>query len=897
MSTLKPEFLFEKISSDMDFLKKCFQKVLSDLGEQQLADILDNALDNESILKMGTDLEEKHIQVLSIYLQLMNLVEENAAVQFRRKLEEEYGMEAIRGSWSETFSRQKKLGLTESQILHVIREIKLSPVLTAHPTEAKRISIIELHRDLYLQLVKLENSSFTPKERLQIENEIIGLLERWWRSGEVYLEKPTVKTERFNVMHYFTKVFPQILERSDRQLYQSWINAGFDPNSMKDPEAYPALEFGSWVGGDRDGHPYVSAELTGETLFAHRSAALEMIKSKIIELGSKLSFSEIRNPVPDSLRNKIQVMAEELGQNGVKALERNPLEPWRQYINLIMLKLESAQETEADLIAYQAKELQGDLAFLRSSLEEIGASKISKQLLFPVERLLQCFGFHLVKLDIRQNSEFHDKAMEQILLKAFPDKRPYRQWTEEEKLDFINEELKSNRPFAIGGERFGEEADKVLDCYRAVKSHTDRFGPEGVGVFIVSMTRSLRDLLTVFLLMREAGLDRKVFQVVPLFETIDDLQNSAEIMDEYLSHPAYPTSSVQEIMLGYSDSNKDGGIIASRYNIYRTEQKLSEVAQKHSIKFKYFHGIGGTISRGGGKYHRFLESMPPGSLSGQMKLTVQGETIAQQFANLLNGTYNMEMLLSGMHLQTAYSLYPEYANGDYPLDALKLLSDYSLEFYRKLIEHPSFIDFYGQATPIDVLELSKIGSRPSRRTGTRSLSDLRAIPWVFSWSQSRFNITGWYGIGYAFQKIRNDHSDIYTKLKSHVDSWPLLRYIMIQVETNLMNADPNLMDTYSALVEDKKVRKELIDIIKEEFDRSLNQVQDMFSRPREVRRTSQLDNMKRRGNALQALHFLQLYELQEWRKIKDADQEKSEKMVKRLLEITTALANGLKNTG
>ncbi|PRY84464.1 phosphoenolpyruvate carboxylase [Mongoliibacter ruber] len=896
MSTLTPNYIFEKISTDVSFLKGCFQKVLQDLGENDLAKILDKTLDKDLITEMSSDLEEKHIQVLSIYLQLMNLVEENAAVQFRRKMEDQKSMSSIRGSYSETFKRLQSLGLGESEILETIKQIHLSPVLTAHPTEAKRISIIELHRDLYLQLVKLENTSFSKKERSSIESEISGLLERWWRSGEVYLEKPTVKTERSNVMHYFTKVFPQILVKTDQQLQQSWLDAGFDPKTLLHPENFPQLQFGSWVGGDRDGHPYVSAELTAETLAEHRKAALLLIQNKILELGSKLSFSKIRNPVPEKLETEISKKAKALGDIGQNALDRNPLEPWRQYINLILVKLDFTANGSLENQYSSAKELSADLKFLRESLIEIGAEKIASKLLFQVERLVHCFGFHLVKLDIRQNSDYHDKAMEQILLKAFPNRKPFRELTEEEKLEFINEELKSNRPFAIGGERFGEEADKVLDCYRAVKAHTDQYGSDGVGAFIVSMTRSMRDLLTVYLLMREAGLDRNVFQVAPLFETIEDLENSALIMDSYLSHPAYPKAAVQEIMLGYSDSNKDGGIIASRYNIYCTEEELSKVAEKYAVKFRYFHGIGGTISRGGGKYHRFLESMPPGSLSGEMKLTVQGETIAQQFANLINGTYNMEMLLSGMLLQTAYSLYLKQPNG-FPLESLKVLSDQSLQFYRKLIEHPSFIDFYGQATPIDVLELSKIGSRPSRRTGARSLADLRAIPWVFSWSQSRFNITGWYGIGQALKTMREGSPESYRKLKDNAESWPLLRYILIQVETNLMNADLSIMKAYSELVSDEVVKKEITTNLIEEYHRSLEEIQMMFSRPREIRRTSQLDNLKRRTTALQALHQLQIHELQAWRKVKETDSEKAEKMVKRLLEITTALASGLKNTG
>lgn len=898
MNKLSPLLLFDKIDSDMSFLTTCFKKVLNSLGETELSGLLEKEIDLNKIADLRPNLEEKQIQILSIYLQLMNLVEENAAVQFRRKKVDEAGMPGIRGSWSETFNRWKQRGLKESQILEIIQMVNVSPVLTAHPTEAKRISILELHRELYLTLLKLDNSIYSNIERKAIEEEITTLLERWWRTGEVYLEKPTVKAERNNVMHYLTKVFPKILEKSDEKLRMSWIEAGFDPQSLRMAEEFPQMTFGSWVGGDRDGHPYVTAALTKDTLIAHREAALWLLKKQLVALAAEMSFSEIRNPVPPDLVKAINNLSVVFGEQGKKAVERNTYEPWRQYINLMLLKLENTigGNFEENKHYSSPKKLAKDLEILRKSLLEIKAFRIIEKSIFPLQRFVQCFGFHLAKLDIRQNSEFHDRALQQILEKTGFENSSYSTWEEEEKINFLSKELKSGRPFAASGKSFGEEADKVLDCFRVIKEHSDKFGNEGIGSFIVSMTRGVADLLVVFVFMREVGLDKNQFHVVPLFETIDDLDHSDQIMDGYLSHPFIPKSDIQEIMLGYSDSNKDGGILSSRWNIYQTELRLSKIAKDHSIRFKYFHGIGGTISRGGGKYHRFLESMPAGSLSGEIKLTIQGETIAQQFANLLNGTYNMEMLLSGVALQTAYFKHP---NGipEYPNEIMKLLSDFSLEYYKQLIKHKSFIEFYGEATPIDVLELTKIGSRPARRTGTRSLSDLRAIPWVFSWSQSRFNITGWFGIGHALSRLRKEKPKDYQKLRSLTGEWPLLMYILIQLETNLMNSDTNLMERYSDLVNNKNVKNEIMEIILEEHRRSLDEIGDMFDSDRETRRTSQINNMKRREFALNTLHKFQIQKLGEWRKLKTDNPDVAEPMIKKLLEITTALASGLKNTG
>ena len=893
MSENNKAISFDKIWRDMEFLTNCFRQVLKELAQKELANLLSpNASKNG--IPNDIKLEKKQVQVLSMYLQLMNLVEENAAVQYRRKLVNNDGMQAIRGSWSETFQRWSSQGLSQEQMQEIMGKIKVTPVLTAHPTEAKRISILELHREIYLKLIKLENSAYSSAERKLIGNDIMTLLERWWRTGEVYLEKPTVEKERNNVVHYLSKVFPLALKKTDLQLKQSWTEMGFDSQKL----VYPRLQFGSWVAGDRDGHPYVTAAITEDTLLEQRKTALELIYNQLNELVAHLSFSKKRNPIPTVLKNGIDKKLVLLGSAGKEAAERNPYEPWRQFLALMLLQLSNTmqQQNPNNREIYKSPEdFLEDLKLLKSSLLEIGAKRIVEDLIFPTERLLQCFGFHLARLDIRQNSEFHDKAMEQILKATYPELPEYRTWSEDRKIEFLTEELKTNRPFGIAGKSFGPEADKVLDCYRVVRNHSNRYGSEGIGAFIISMTRGLSDLLLVYVLMREAGLSANTFQVVPLFETIDDLLISDKIMDNFLKHPAYKksTDGVQEVMLGYSDSNKDGGIIASRWHIYQAEEALTKTAIENDVRFKFFHGIGGTISRGGGKYHRFLESMPPGSLSGEIKLTVQGETISQQFANRLTASYNLEMLLSGTALQTGYNSFPQ-RKITYPGAALRKLAQYSQEKYQDLIKHPSFLEFYGEATPIDVLELSKIGSRPARRTGTRTLGDLRAIPWVFSWNQSRFNITGWFGIGYALQKLKEEDNESYVQLKKFSDKWPLLRYILIQVETNLLNASPGIMELYANLVNDDKVRQELTSIIKTEHSESLEQIGAMFNATREQRRQSLLDNLSRREDALMALHHLQIKNLDQWRSSKDL---KNDNQVTLLLEITTALASGLKNTG
>lgn len=896
----------QKIREDLHSLISNFKSVLFDLNEESVAQTL--SLLEDSIAEhrhVETEIpDEKLIQALSILFQLMNLVEENAIVQSRRKLENLLGPAAIRGSWGETFEHWVSNGATESQIAGLLPSLQITPVLTAHPTEAKRISILELHRKLYLLLVKKENKIWTHFENTTIDSNIKVLLERWWRSGEVYLEKPSIASERNNVMHFFCKIFPDALKISDQRLKYVWESYGFDKNLLNKPEQFPRIKFGSWVGGDRDGHPYVTAEVTRQTLQEHRTAALDLIKNALVDLVRDFSFSESKNVIPATLSNAIDQYKIVFGVDAQRAIARNPREPWRQFLNLILLKLNNTiQDITENTDAYyrNSSALLNDLKVIEISLVEVGGQQIVDEWLFPVQRLVQCFGFHLAKLDIRQNSDFHNKAMEQMLKKAGFEDYEYSTWSEEKRIAFISNELKSNRPFVVNGEELENEAQQLVDCYKTIKTHVDKYCVEGIGSFIVSMTRGLSDILLVQLFLREVGLLQYPFQVVPLFETIDDLKISDKVLDDFLSHPASTRvrnseNKMQEVMLGYSDSNKDGGIMSSRWNIYETEIRLTEVANKHGISLRFFHGIGGTISRGGGKYHRFLQSMPYKTMSGEIKLTVQGEAIAQQFANPLNAVFNLEMLLAGTALQTEYKMLSKEPPA-YPIKAVEKLSNISLAKYQELILHPDFIRFYSEVTPIDVLEQSKIGSRPARRTGKRSLADLRAIPWVFSWKQSRFNITGWYGIGTALRTLREEHPDMYTQIAAYAEEWPFLRYNLIQVETNLINSDYDMMHEYASLITDEKLRETMVSSILKEHQEGLTEIANLLGKNIETRRATLLYNVRSRKSPLDALHKLQIAKLKEWRQIRELDPEKGDQVLVQLLMITSAISGGLKATG
>ena len=885
-----------KIEQDFDYLVSVFKEMLISIGESELAQAIPFGNENQAII--GESENEKLVQAIGICFQLLNSAEENAATQYRRKAETSLGLASTRGSWGETLINWKQEGISEDEILEQLESIRVTPVLTAHPTEAKRLTVLDIHRDIYLLLVKKENQVWSQSEQHELKDELITLFERLWRTGEIYLEKPSLADERSNLMHYFTNVFPDVLHLTDKRLMQAWEAQGYDTDKLQWPEQFPLVQFGSWVGGDRDGHPFVTPEFTADTLRLHRKLAIKMVSKSLYNLAGDLSFSVFRNKISDKFKEKVSLKAEALGEVGLLAIKKNDQEPFRQFINLLLEQLKlSAGEGGFKTAA----ELSNELKTLREELVAIGAKKVVKQWLFPVERLVMSFGFHLAKLDIRNNSTYHEKAITQILTAAGAEHVDYANWSEDKRLVFINKELESKRPFLVAGTKCGIEADDVLGYLGEVKNYIDNHGIEGIGSIIVSMTRSLSDLLLVYLFLREVGLNDANLPVVPLLETVDDLLAGPEILRSYLRHPvvtnqiAKQDNFIQEVMLGYSDSNKDAGILTSRWNIYKAEQSLTDIGNEFGVKMRFFHGRGGTISRGGGKIHRFLNSMPAGSMSGHIKMTVQGETIANQFANRLTASYNMEMFVAGTARQAMISKKQEVNDNRYEI--MENLVHIARNKYRKLLDHPKFMNFYAQATPIDVLEQSRIGSRPARRTGQRTIDDLRAIPWVFSWSQARFNITGWFGSGMAFDEFKKQHPNDFETLKILAKDWSFLKYSFIQIESNMLNADTEVMKKFAELVEDVDTKNELMNLILSDYKNGMERIAEAMGKPANERRITRLADNNIRNNALEVLHQFQISYLKKWRAIPAENKSDKEHYLLQLLLLVNALSGGLKRTG
>ena len=901
---------YDKVHHDIRFLIQCFNEVLQDVAEMDLAASLPW---QDGTQRASLADPTKLIQLYSIAFQLLNAVEENAVVQYRRHLESQDRMASFSGLWSQNLHYLKDNGVTEDQLLDVLALTRVEPVLTAHPTEAKRFSVLEQHRNLYLLLVKLENQVYTLQEQRDFRDQIKVELERLWRTGEIYLEKPDVASEVRNVLYYLRNLFPDLIESLDRRLLVAWVESGFDHTRLPDVDHLPRLSLGTWVGGDRDGHPLVTAQITQQTLFALRNSALDLARERLTALARKLSLSIWLQDVPDRLQTRIISISEEMGSRGQVALDRNPDEPWRQYVNLMIARLPSDVANDKHTLTYAlAEELIADLRILYDSLVSIGATSLATADVLPVIRIVQTFGFHLAILDIRQNSRFHELAVEQLLAASGMEDADFLNWDEERRLTFLSEELKTSRPFTLPGMQLGPEADAVVRCYRVLADYITHCGTKGLGALIVSMTRSVSDLLVVYLLAREGGLMtndadglRCMLPVVPLFETIDDLERSPDILRTFLAHPVTQRSleqhhvaaeRVQQVMIGYSDSNKDGGIFASLWNLERAQKVLSSVGREQGVRIRFFHGRGGSISRGAGPSHRFIRAVPGEALRGDLRLTEQGESIARKYANRLTAIHNLELLLSGT--ARSYAEQRHIKTREQPdLDAvMSLVSVASFKKYRELLESPGFIDFYREATPIDVIESSRIGSRPARRTGKRTLADLRAIPWVFSWSQSRYYLSGWYGVGTALEQLRVNRPDDFALLQSSAFDSPQLHYIISSIASNIMLTDSELMRRYADLVEDNAVRESTLGRILEELDRTRMELEIIYDGPLSERRPNVSQVIELRREPLAMLHLQQLELLQRWRKF-PADAPQSEPTLLQLLLSVNAIANGLGTTG
>lgn len=887
----------KKWDEDFCFLLNCFQAALARIGEGELgafvADVFSHAPTTAELPPRGS-------QALSMAFQLLTMAEENTANQVRRMRETVGGPAGEPGTWPYQLRQLGAAGFQDRDLRRVLPLIHVQPVLTAHPTEAKRPSVLELHREIYLMLVERENPTKTPMEQQALQQRLEDSLERLWRTGELLQERPDVESEVRNTLHYVSNVFPGVLQLLSERFRQSWEWAF--PGSG--PPTEPRLSFGTWVGGDRDGHPFVTTQVTRYALEVLREHTLAVLRESLESLASRLSLSEAMQSAPARLTERIAAYTGMTG-GGATAREYQD-EPWRHLAHLMLERLPKLGDARSSAYCYQQPaELDQDLTFLSDTLRDVGAERLVVSEVAPLQHLVAAYGFHGASLDIRQASAFHTSAVGQLLAAAGL------------KGADLDRELESPRPFTVSSAALAPEAEAAVGVLRLIREWRETHGAGAIGSYVVSMTHTASDLLNVYLLAREAGLvrgtrDGLVYElaITPLFETIEDLENSGRVLAEYLAHPVTQRTlrflqeregrarPLQEVMVGYSDSNKDGGILASHWYLRKAQIRLAAVARDAGVELRFFHGRGGTIGRGAGPTHVFLESLAPGTLEGEMRVTEQGEVISQKYANRLTAATHLERLLAGVTRWTLMqSLEPEQL--PVPLeDVFERAAVISREVYRRLVEEEGFVEFFSQATPIDAIECSHIGSRPARRSGRRTVQDLRAIPWVFSWSQARFNLPGWYGVGGAFQRIREQDGAMWDSLVRSARQWPFLSYLLHNVEFSVVAADAELMREYAMLVEDDTLRTRILNQILEEYERTRDILDELLGGNRGRRRPRLIKAVEIRRQALLRLHRKQISLLRAWRDaLRNERGEQADRILPELLVTVNAIAGGLKTTG
>ena len=751
----------------------------------------------------------------------------------RREVERGRGREQIKGTFAQVLAEAAASGVGPEEIQKLIASLRIRPVITAHPTESKRVTVLEKYRRAYLTLRELENPRWTERERAQFIDDLRDQIELVWMTGELHLEKPSVEQEVLRGLHYFDETLfemaPKVLIGLEAALRDSYPDTSFD--------LPPFFQFGSWIGGDRDGNPFVTTEVTRATLRQNALASLRHYQAKVKELGRLLSITERQAEVPEAFRAEL---ARELAASGEGALiqVRNPGEAYRQYLTCMARKLDvtvahiEGRERDGRPSYRSADELILDLRVLERALEEAGLASIASDLVRPVRYAAQIFRFSTVRLDLRENTTRTNEALQAIwratagAIGGEPPPLGSGEWKA-----WLLAELA--RPRDPGRAPIGlpPEAVETLAMLRLVAEMRGDLDREAFGSFILSMTRSVSDVLGVYLLAKEAGvfLDATgteicALPIVPLFETIEDLRAAPAIMRELLSVPVVRRSvnwqgGVQEVMIGYSDSNKDGGFFASNWELYKAQVRLTKLGDEMGVRIAFFHGRGGSVSRGGAPTGRAIAAQPAGSIRGRFRVTEQGEVVSFKYANRGTAAYQMELLAASVFEHALKSEREEALKPRTEIDdALEALSGASRAAYTGLVGKPELVAYFQAASPLEEISLLNIGSRPARRFGAKSLADLRAIPWVFAWSQNRHIITGWYGVGSALQNFREVRGEDGEALLARMyEESRLFRLIIDEVEKTLMIVDLDIARDYSGLVPDAEIRQTIFPMIEREY--------------------------------------------------------------------------------
>ena len=860
------------------------------------------------------------IRAFTYFSHLANLAEDRHHI--RRRVVHERAGDTQEGSIEVALARLRWAGISPKVISQTLAHSFVSPVLTAHPTEVQRKSILDAERVIAQLLTARDDikalaaasnaakDALSPRELAANEMQLRARVMQLWQTRLLRFSKLTVADEIENALSYYEATFlreiPKLYANLEREL-------GNQP-------VHSFLRMGQWIGGDRDGNPNVSAQTLEYALRRQADMALRHYLTEVHYLGSELSVSAMLVQVSPAMQA--------LAESSPDTNEHRKDEPYRRALTGMYARLaatlknlsggEAARHALAPQNPYAlAEEFLADLRTIEASLLSHHGGALATQRLHPLIRAVQVFGFHLATVDLRQSSDKHEEVIAELLATAQLEPR-YASLSEADKRTLLLRLLADARPLRVIGASYSAHTRGELAIFEAALTARQRYGHQAIRHYIISHTETVSDLLEVLLLQKEVGLMRGTLSadstlsapvndliVVPLFETIEDLRNAAPIMREFYQLPGVAalvqrSGAEQDIMLGYSDSNKDGGIFTSNWELYRAEMALVELfdqlANSHNIQLRMFHGRGGTVGRGGGPSYQAILAQPPGTVRGQIRLTEQGEVIGSKYANPEIGRRNLETLVAATLEATL--LQPTKPATKAFLEAASQLSAASMAAYRALVyETPGFTDYFFSATPIREIAELNIGSRPASRKATQKIEDLRAIPWGFSWGQCRLALPGWYGFGSAVNSWLDagphTRKEGLTMLQKMYKQWPFFSTLLSNMDMVLAKSDLALASRYAELVSDTRLRKKTFATIEAEWQRTAEALSQITGHKQRLAGNAALQrSIRHRFAYIDPLHHLQVELIRRYR------EGKADERVQRGIHISiNGIAAGLRNTG
>ena len=787
---------------------------------------------------MSTSQTVRIVRAFSYFSHLANIAEDQNNIRQMRARSSAGGTPSP-GTLPLTLAHARTAGISAAELRKFFSEALISPVLTAHPTEVRRKSTIDREMQVAALLDRRERVQLTPEESEasdeQLRREVLTL----WQTNLLRRTKLTVLDEVANGLSFYDYTFLREVPRLHCAL-EDRLNEG---DSAARGELASFLRMGSWIGGDRDGNPFVTAEVMRGTLGLQSSRVLRFYLEELHVLGSELSMAAHLADVSKDLRS--------LAERSPDKSPHRSGEPYRLAVSGIYARLTATalkldvgitRRPVGEAAPYaDVGEFKTDLDILYRSLISNNSGVIARGRLRLLRRAVDCFGFHLASLDIRQNSAVHERTVAELIDAAMPG-MSYLDLNEEARIALLSGELRNARPLTSAFVKYSEETAGELAVFHAAAEAHAKFGSDVIPQCIISMCKGMSDMLEVALLLKEAGLvhpsGRSSINIVPLFETIEDLQASSGIMDRMLALHDYrklvdSCGAVQEVMLGYSDSNKDGGFVTSGWELYKAEIGLIEVFDRHHVRLRLFHGRGGSVGRGGGPSYDAIIAQPGGAVNGQIRITEQGEIISSKYSNAEVGRSNLEILAAAT--LEASLLQPKHSapRREY-LDTMEQLSELAFKAYRGLVyETDGFVEYFWASTVITEISTLNIGSRPASRKKTRAIEDLRAIPWVFSWAQCRLMLPGWYGFGSAVEAWIADHPDKGMPfLKELYREWPFFRTLLSNMDMVLAKSSIAIASRYAELVPDAALREEIFGRIRREWHLSIETLLDIMGHER-----------------------------------------------------------------